>query len=53
MLTSEELLLIRGGGITSNFMNSLSRLMENIYKIGQSFGSSIRRITSHNYCKIS
>ena len=36
MLTSEELLLVRGGGITSTFLNSFSRLMENIYKIGQS-----------------
>ncbi len=52
MLSSEELILIRGGGITSTFLNSLSRLMENIYKLGQSVGSSIRRITSRNYCKL-
>lgn len=53
MLSEEELLLIRGGGITSTFLNSFSRLMENIYKLGQSVGSSIRRIASRTICKIS
>lgn len=52
MLNNEELILIKGGGITSTFMNSLSRLMENVYKLGQSIGSSIRRIASHNYCAL-
>ncbi len=53
MLTDEELIIVRGGGITSTFLNSFSRLMENIYKLGQSVGSSIRRITSKSYCKVS
>lgn len=53
MLTNEELLLVRGGGITSTFLNSFSRLMENIYKIGQSLGSSVRRIASGKLCKMS
>lgn len=53
MLSNEELLLVRGGGITSTFLNSLSRFMENIYKLGQSVGSSFRRIISKNTCTIS
>lgn len=53
MLTDEELIVVRGGGITSTFLNSLSRLMENIYKLGQSVGSSIRRVVSNKVCKVS
>lgn len=52
-LNNEELILVKGGGITSTFLNSLSRLMENIYKLGQAVGSSIRRITSKNVCSLS
>lgn len=53
MLSNEELILIHGGGISSTFLNSLSRLIENIYKLGQAVGSSIRRITTKNICSIS
>lgn len=53
MLTSEELILVRGGGITSTFLNSLSRFFENLFNLGQSVGSSIRRIVSKKVCKIS
>ena len=52
MLTSEELIYVRGGGISSTFLNSVSRLFEDIYKLGQSIGSSIRRIASKKTCKI-
>lgn len=53
MLTNEELIVIRGGGITSTFLNSFSRLMENIFRLGQSVGSSIRRVVSKKVCKVS
>ena len=52
MLTSEELICVRGGGFSSTLLNSFSRLLEDIYKLGQSIGSSIRRITSKKICKI-
>ena len=53
MLTNEELILIKGGGITSTFLNSLSRLVETLYNLGQAVGSSIRRVVSKKVCKIS
>ena len=53
MLTSEELINIRGGGITATFLNSLSRLVESLLNLGQLVGSSIRRAITKNSCKIS
>jgi len=52
MLTNEELIIIRGGGITATFLNSLSRLMDTLYNLGQAVGSSLRRLTSKKVCKI-
>lgn len=52
MISNEELLVVRGGGITSTFLNSLSRFMENLYKLGQSVGSSLRRIVGKKTCSI-
>ena len=53
MLSNEELILVRGGGITSTFLNSVSRFAENLFNFGQTLGSAIRRIFSKNVCKIS
>jgi hypothetical protein len=52
MLTNEELILVRGGGLSSTLLNSVSRFLEDIYKLGQSIGSSIRRVVSKKVCKI-
>lgn len=53
MLTNEELVLVRGGGITATLLNSLSRYMDTIFGLGQTVGSSIRRLISKKVCKIS
>ena len=53
MLSNEELLQIKGGTIAANFLNSVSRLIEGIYKIGYNLGSTIRRVVSGTVCKIS
>lgn len=53
MLSNEELILVRGGGITSTFLNSLSRFAENLYNFGQTVGSAIRRLVSKKICKVS
>lgn len=52
MLNNEELILVRGGGITATMLNSLSRLMDTIYNLGQSIGSTLRRLVGKNVCKI-
>jgi len=53
MLTNEELALVRGGGITATLLNSVSRLVDTIFNLGQTVGSTIRRLISNNVCKIS
>ena len=53
MLTNEELINIKGGGITATLINSLSRLIDTLLNLGQVVGSSIRRSISKKTCKIS
>ena len=53
MLTNEELIMIKGGGITATLLNSLSRFMNTLYDLGQTVGSTLRRLVSKNICKLS
>lgn len=51
VLKEHELILVTGGGYSSAILTSVSRLMKQVYDIGFSLGSSIRRIFTRNYCK--
>lgn len=51
-LTNTELMDINGGGVTAAFLQGITKLVNTVYDIGRAFGSSIRRITSGNVCKI-
>ena len=53
MLSNEEMLNVRGGGVTATLLNSISRLVETVLNLGQIVGSSIRRSLSKKACKIS
>lgn len=53
MLSKEELILIKGGAFSSTLLNSVSRLIDTLLKLGQTVGTAIRRSFSKNYCKIS
>ena len=53
MLKEEELLNIKGGAINATLVNALARIIGVFYEIGEAVGSSIRRITSKNRCKVS
>ena len=53
MLNSEELIIVRGGAFSATLLNSLSRLIGTILDLGQTVGSSLRRVASKKYCKIS
>ena len=53
MLTNEEMLNVRGGGVTATLLNSISRLVETVLNLGQIVGSSIRRSVSKKICKLS
>lgn len=51
-LTVNELKQINGGGITSAFINSISKGITTFYDLGRSLGSSIRRIVSGSVCPV-
>lgn len=52
MLSNEELINVKGGAFSSTLLNSVSRLIDTLLKLGQTVGSAIRRSLSKNYCKI-
>ena len=53
MLTDKELYEIKGGAINATMLNAIARIIGVFYEIGEAVGSSIRRITSKNRCKVS
>lgn len=53
MLTEEILIEVKGGGISATLLNSLSRFMDTLYSLGQTIGSTLKRLVSKNVCKIS
>lgn len=53
MLTSEELIKVKGGGLSATLLNSLSRFMDTVYNLGQTVGSTLRRLISKKTCKLS
>lgn len=53
LLKDYEIDKIKGGasgGITSTFLNSLSRFIITILDVGRTIGSSISRYKNKNYC---
>jgi len=50
-LNTQELLAIKGGAITAAFITAIVKVFTTIIDFGQKVGSSIRRISSRNYCK--
>jgi len=53
MLSNDELINIKGGAFSSTLLNSVSRLIETLLKLGQTVGTAIRRSVSKKYCKLS
>lgn len=54
MLKEEDLIKIKAGGtmFTPTLVNALARIIGTLFEIGQSIGSSLRRVVNRNYCKI-
>jgi len=50
---NEDLIEIKGGAFSTTLLNSVSRLIDTLLKLGQTVGSAIRRSASKNVCKIS
>jgi len=51
MLNTEELLMIKGGGLTITLLNSIARLMNTLNELGRSLGTSIRMIFGRKVCE--
>ncbi len=49
-LKEENLLSITGGGFNASLLNSFARLLSIAIEVGRMIGSSIRRVSSKNYC---
>lgn len=52
MLSDEELFIVKGGSFSAALLNSVSRLIDTLLKLGQTVGSALRRSYEKKYCKI-
>lgn len=50
MLDSKELLEVRGGALSGTVIEALTNLMDKIFDLGRSWGSSLRRLISGDRC---
>ncbi len=50
ILEKEQLFEIKAGVFSATLLNAIARVMNSIFEIGKSIGSSIRRIGRKNYC---
>lgn len=50
VLNHAELYEIKGGAFNASAFNAVARLINTIFDLGRSVGSSIRRLFSRNYC---
>lgn len=51
-LKETELTKIQGGGITSAWLNAISKAVNTLYDLGKATGSALRRVISGAYCPI-
>lgn len=51
-LTKEELLQIKGGELTSQLINSISRGITTFLDLGRALGSAIRRAVTGKSCSL-
>lgn len=50
-LTKEEMFQVSGGAaITYSWINAITKAVTLVYQVGQAIGSTLRRVTSRNYC---
>lgn len=49
-LSNKELNLVIGGSISGAVLSSIIKGVSLIFEIGRSFGSSVRRMITKNYC---
>ena len=50
MLSNDELMMVKGGGLSGPVINAIVGLYNKIYDLGRSFGTLINRVVKKNYC---
>lgn len=51
-LTKQEMIQVKGGGISYSLINAITKAITAIYELGKSTGSAIRRAIKKTYCPI-
>ncbi len=51
VLSKEELWQIKGGSISGTVIEAAIKVVNVIYNLGRTLGSSIWRVVNKNYCK--
>lgn len=51
-LNKNEMYEVNGGGITSAWVNAISKAVGTIYELGRQTGSAIRRFFNGSYCPL-
>ncbi len=49
-LEKNELIIIKGGAITSAMLTALARIFGTVIEVGRMIGTSIRRVVKKKYC---
>ncbi len=49
-LHDNELIKVAGGGLSSQFLNALVRVVQVVIEVGKMIGSSLRRTITKTYC---
>ena len=51
-LKKYELEQVQGGAISSSLINAITKATNAVYSLGKQLGSSIRRLTTGQYCSV-
>ena len=51
-MKEEELVNVRGGGLSATMISAVSRGVNTFYDLGRSFGSALRRAISGKTCRL-
>jgi hypothetical protein len=51
-MKKDELINVRGGGLSATFISAISRGVNTFYELGRSFGSAVRRAISGKTCQL-
>ena len=51
-IKENEMKKIKGGGLTSAWLNAISKAVNTLYELGKQTGSAIRRIVKNSYCPV-